>query len=263
VTFANAPTEWGHGALVRRRGAKAGGIVINVVAIAFVGATITGGLPSLMIPKRRALATAALVSLSFVGVTGFPGMPVVAASAAVSAAPSRSTGPTSNATVVSAIAALDSLRAGDTANYQVFIAQLAEQVAGPAELDPSALAQVWIDADATRMTALLSALTQVGVAYRRNTATPGSGFDCSGLVSWAWSQAGIDLAHQSRSIINDVSATSLDEVQPGDVIYYPGHIEMALGLGDSFVHSPRTGKTVEVRPGHRSSKKLKFGNPLG
>ena len=102
----------------------------------------------------------------------------------------------------------------------------------------------------------------IGTVYQWGGDDPMDGFDCSGLVKWAWSQAGIELPHQSSSIIRSVTGTSLGELAPGDVIWYPGHIELALGVGDSFVHAPSRGKTVEVKAGHRRLQRLRFGDPL-
>ena len=47
--------------------------------------------------------------------------------------------------------------------------------------------------------AVQAAASQVGVAYRYASASPGEAFDCSGLTAWAWEQAGVSLPHQSRS----------------------------------------------------------------
>jgi peptidoglycan DL-endopeptidase CwlO len=223
-----------------------------------------GGRLDTMSPSSRALATAALVSLSFVGVAGVTSVPAAIAAPAAVAGPAKAPiGPTSNAIVSSAVATLESLRAGDLATYQAHIIELAGAVSSATGLDANELATVWLATDGTRMTVLASALSQVGVPYRKNSAIPGGGFDCSGLVSWAWEQAGVSLPHQSKSIINQVPSSSVDAVLPGDVIWYPGHISMALGVGDSFVHAPGTGKFVEVKKGHRSGKRVKFGNPIG
>ena len=44
-----------------------------------------------------------------------------------------------------------------------------------------------------------AAQSQMGVPYVAYQATPGVGFDCSGLTSYAWGQAGLYLPHQSRA----------------------------------------------------------------
>jgi cell wall-associated NlpC family hydrolase len=114
------------------------------------------------------------------------------------------------------------------------------------------------------MTAVVSALTQLGVPYHRRSATPGQGFDCSGLTSWAWSQSGLGLPHQSGRQIRGVSRVGIDQVQPGDLLYYPGHVMLALGIGGAMVHAPNTGNVVEVRMlSEHQQRRLRVGDPLG
>ena len=107
------------------------------------------------------------------------------------------------------------------------------------------------------------ALSQLGVPYRHNTSKPGVGFDCSGLTTYAWAQAGVTLPRQSGSQINMIAKRSLDTAQAGDIVYYPGHAMMWLGVDTAIVHAPYTGRTVEVdfvSKGHRS---LRIGDPTG
>ncbi len=51
-----------------------------------------------------------------------------------------------------------------------------------------------------------------------------------------------------------------DEAQAGDLVYYPGHVMMYLGVGDAIVHSRNSGSTVEITfvTGGRS---VRFGDP--
>ena len=53
-------------------------------------------------------------------------------------------------------------------------------------------------------------MSQVGVSYRFAASEPGVAFDCSGLTSWAWAQAGVYLPHQSRQQYNTVPARAVD-----------------------------------------------------
>ena len=158
--------------------------------------------------------------------------------------------------------ALGALRQGDRASLAILRQRLAALVAPVAGVDARQLTTVWSRTDPVRMTALLSGLTQLGVPYRRLGNTPGQGFDCSGFTSWAWSQAGVSLPHQSGSQIRGAASIGLEQVQPGDLLYYPGHVMMALGIGAAMVHSPNSGNVVEVKTmaGHH---RLRAGNPLG
>jgi cell wall-associated NlpC family hydrolase len=95
-------------------------------------------------------------------------------------------------------------------------------------------------------TAVSVALAQQGKPYQWGAAGPDS-FDCSGLVMYAWGAAGVRLAHYVPTQYSQTRHVSLDQIQPGDIIYYNGfgHNGLYIG-GGQIVHAPRTGKNVEV-----------------
>ena len=64
-------------------------------------------------------------------------------------------------------------------------------------------------------TAIAAAQSQLGVPYIAYQATPGVGFDCSGLTSYAWGQAGVYLPHQSRAQASMVPHVPASAAQPG------------------------------------------------
>lgn len=65
------------------------------------------------------------------------------------------------------------------------------------------------------------------------------GFDCSGLVMYAWGVAGVSLPHYSVAQYNDVAQVSASQLQPGDIVFYyspyesaqPGHEALYIGGG--------------------------------
>ena len=111
---------------------------------------------------------------------------------------------------------------------------------------PDAFVAAWTAAGDTRMTALLSALGEVGVPYRRNTSQPAIGFDCSGLTMYAWSQAGVTLPHNDRAQIGVSAPRTWDTALAGDLVEYPGHVMMYVGAGHAIVHAPYTGTWVAI-----------------
>lgn len=200
--------------------------------------------------SRRALAQAALVSISLVGVAACqPGaVPPVASiiSPPGGGDASPTTGPTTDVVVARSVDALAALDTGDRVALRNALAPLALEVGARAGVDGAALDRAWTATESNRLRAVLSALAQVGVSYRYASSSPGGAFDCSGLVSWAWAQAGVSLPHQSKSIRNVMTQKGLENVAPGDVFWYPGHVALALGVEGAMVHAPGRGEHVEV-----------------
>jgi cell wall-associated NlpC family hydrolase len=109
--------------------------------------------------------------------------------------------------------------------------------AGPAPA-PRANAQVAVDA----------ALSKLGSPYRWGATGPNS-FDCSGLMVWAWAQAGVSLPRSSSAQFAGLRSISRSELQPGDLVFAGNpvhHVGMYIGNGQ-IVHSPYTGAVVSIR----------------
>jgi cell wall-associated NlpC family hydrolase len=90
------------------------------------------------------------------------------------------------------------------------------------------------------------ALRMVGTPYQWGGESPG-GFDCSGLVRWAYGQVGLDLPHNTHALYGLGSVVSQAELQTGDLLFFSGLGHMGLYLGGGkMVHSPHSGKSVEM-----------------
>jgi peptidoglycan DL-endopeptidase CwlO len=100
-----------------------------------------------------------------------------------------------------------------------------------------------------RATVVQAALTQVGSSYVWGGAAPG-GFDCSGLVMWAFQQAGISLPHSSQALAHGGEPVALSDLQPGDVLtFYSDASHAGLYIGDGMmIHSSTYGVPVRVVP---------------
>jgi cell wall-associated NlpC family hydrolase len=97
------------------------------------------------------------------------------------------------------------------------------------------------------------ALSQVGVPYQWGGSTPQQGFDCSGLVQWAYAMSGTKLPRTSQlqwATLPHLPANS--PLVTGDLVFFgpaegPTHVGIYLGNG-FMVDAPHTGATVRVEP---------------
>jgi len=96
--------------------------------------------------------------------------------------------------------------------------------------------------------AVQAAEREIGVPYVWGGSSP-SGFDCSGLIMWAYAQVGIGLPHFSGGQYSATTHISMANIQPGDLLFYgPGgsdHEAMYVG-GGSMIEAPYTGATVLI-----------------
>ena len=89
------------------------------------------------------------------------------------------------------------------------------------------------------------ALSRIGCPYVWGGSGPNE-FDCSGLVSWAYAQAGYYLPHYSESMYAMATQrVPVSEARPGDVLWRSGHVGIAVGHGGvPYVHAPTFGGYV-------------------
>ncbi|HEY1825800.1 MAG TPA: NlpC/P60 family protein [Acidimicrobiales bacterium] len=102
--------------------------------------------------------------------------------------------------------------------------------------------------------------SQIGVPYVWGGETSGVGFDCSGLVQWAWGKAGISIPRTTETQWPDMVHVALTDLQPGDLLFYfnldgdnsVDHVVMYVGSGpygvDTTIAAPYTGTDVSLAP---------------
>jgi cell wall-associated NlpC family hydrolase len=111
------------------------------------------------------------------------------------------------------------------------------------------------------MAAVQAAVSQLGVPYVFGGEEAGVGFDCSGLVQWAWGQAGVTIPRTTETQWPVLTHVSLDALEPGDLLFYQNldndgglvdHVVMYAGSGpygtDTVIQAPFTGSTVSYSP---------------
>lgn len=114
-------------------------------------------------------------------------------------------------------------------------------VARPAATQPAAPV-------ASTARAVAVAQQMVGKPYRYGGNTP-RGFDCSGLVQYAYGQAGQAVPRSTGAQYARSRSVPLAQKAPGDLLFFRidgkmSHVGIYLGNG-RFVHAPSSGKQVE------------------
>ncbi len=211
--------------------------------------------------RRLTRATASVLAVAGLGLVATPIGAVLAPGGVAAAAEPARVDPATDQVPGAATAALAALGRGGVGESSTRL-WLAALVAERSSAEPAQLDAIWAKTSPQRLRAVYSALSQVGVPYRSLAMSAGEGFDCSGLTSWAWAQAGLDIPHQSKRQINNASGRSPETLLPGDLVYNPGHVAMYLGQAQAIVEAPYSGKLVRVVDWKQRGTLL-FGSPLG
>jgi cell wall-associated NlpC family hydrolase len=93
--------------------------------------------------------------------------------------------------------------------------------------------------------AVAKAKQQIGKPYEWGAAGPDS-FDCSGLTMFSWKAGGRSLPHSSRSQWGATTRVAIDDLQPGDIVFYGSpihHVGLYVG-GGQMLEASETGTPV-------------------
>jgi peptidoglycan DL-endopeptidase CwlO len=86
------------------------------------------------------------------------------------------------------------------------------------------------------------------------------GFDCSGLVQWAWARAGVHIPRTTSTQWPRMTHVPLNQLQPGDLLFYYNldgdhtvdHVVMYVGSGpygvNTIIAAARTGTQIALAP---------------
>ncbi|MEV6138613.1 NlpC/P60 family protein [Nocardia sp. NPDC051990] len=96
--------------------------------------------------------------------------------------------------------------------------------------------------------ALDAAKTKIGAQYSWGASGPFS-FDCSGLVQWAYKQAGIELPRTSFEQSHVGAPVAFENLRPGDIVVTNGGGHVGLYAGDGkLLNAVQSGQPVSYTP---------------
>ncbi|WP_128376103.1 C40 family peptidase [Streptomyces cavernae] len=109
--------------------------------------------------------------------------------------------------------------------------------------------------------AYAAAQSRLGSPYVYGASGPSS-FDCSGLTSWAYAQAGVGISRTSQAQANDGTRIySASDLQIGDLVFFFNdlhHVGLYAGNGQ-IIHAPRTGTVVRYESMNTIGGPFMFG----
>lgn len=118
--------------------------------------------------------------------------------------------------------------------------------------DPIALMAKRSQQESAQSELVDAALEFLGVRYRWGGADPKTGFDCSGLVTYAAEQSlGLKLPRNAAGMAREGQSVKRDELQAGDLVFFNTlgrrYSHVGIYVGDNrFVHAPSSGGVVRV-----------------
>jgi cell wall-associated NlpC family hydrolase len=99
---------------------------------------------------------------------------------------------------------------------------------------------------------VVTAVSFLGVPYRRGGNSAETGFDCSGFVRAMYNQTvGLMLPRRAAEQAAATQPVARADLKPGDLVFFNtmrrafSHVGIYVGEG-KFIHSPRTGSEIRV-----------------
>lgn len=99
--------------------------------------------------------------------------------------------------------------------------------------------------------AVSAAKEMLGIPYLYGGQTPDTGFDCSGLVVYSYTHAGVSLPRTAYGQFKVSQPISKENLKIGDLLFFRvsrtriSHVGIYLG-NNRFIHAPSTGKLVSI-----------------
>lgn len=140
---------------------------------------------------------------------------------------------------------LGGLQAVKTAEAQ------APRQAAPASADLSVHVQPGAKVSKTAVGAVALAKEYLGTPYKWGGSSPATGFDCSGLLQYAYAKQGVKIPRTTYEQFKAGTPVARGQLRAGDAVFFeasnagPGHVGIFLGNG-TFLESPHTGANVRI-----------------
>lgn len=126
----------------------------------------------------------------------------------------------------------------------------------PAESQPTTIAQAHkVRVQKAQKTAMNKLMGQLGKPYRWGGNSPRTGFDCSGLVYYAYKDlVNIRIPRTANEMyhLRDARPVDRGELESGDLVFFrtqgrgtADHVGVYVGNG-KFIQSPRTGRDIQI-----------------
>ena len=103
-----------------------------------------------------------------------------------------------------------------------------------------------------KYTIIKTAKKMLGVKYHYGGTSPGTGFDCSGLVQYTYQAAGIHLPRTTGRQYHVTRPVQKNHLKAGDLVFFRtaisrvvSHVGIYLGK-NRFIHAPSSGKKVTI-----------------
>lgn len=126
----------------------------------------------------------------------------------------------------------------------------------PVETQPTTIAQAHkVRVQKAQKTAMNKLMGQLGKPYRWGGNSPRTGFDCSGLVYYAYKDlVNIRIPRTANEMyhLRDARPVNRSELESGDLVFFrtqgrgtADHVGVYVGNG-KFIQSPRTGQDIQI-----------------
>ncbi len=116
-------------------------------------------------------------------------------------------------------------------------------------------------------TIMKEALKYEGRPYVWGGSNPKTGFDCSGLVQWSYSKAGISLPRTAQEQYSATKKISKKQAKPGDLVFFGGtyagkaitHVGIYVGNGRMFNSNDSGVEYSDLKAGYWREHLVSFG----